>query len=55
MQAKQRIIDHLTNLATIELTATNQCLVHAEMCKNRGFNRLYKRFRDVGVEVGRTT
>ena len=34
----------------MKLTAINQDFVQAEMCKNRGFNRLYKRFRDVSLE-----
>jgi len=44
------VVDHLNNLLTIELTAINQYFVQAEMCKNWGFNRLYKRFRDVSLE-----
>ena len=50
MKAKDGVVDHLNNLLTIELTAINQHFVQAEMCKNWGFNRLYKRFRDVSLE-----
>ena len=50
MKAKDGVVDHLNNLLTIELTAINQYFVQAEMCKNWGFNRLYKRFRDVSLE-----
>ena len=50
MKAKDGVVDHLNNLLTIELTAINQYFVQAEMCKNWGFNRLYKRFRDVSME-----
>ena len=50
MKAKDGVIDHLNNLLTIELTAINQYFVQAEMCKNWGFERLYKRFRDVSLE-----
>ena len=50
MKARDGIVDHLNNLLTIELTAINQYFVQAEMCKNWGFNRLYKRFRDVSLE-----
>ena len=50
MKAKDGVIDHLNNLLTIELTAINQYFVQAEMCKNWGFDRLYKRFRDVSLE-----
>ena len=45
-----KVVDHLNNLLTIELTAINQYFVQAEMCKNWGFHRLYKRFRDVSLE-----
>ena len=50
MKAKDGVVDHLNNLLTIELTAINQYFVQAEMCKNWGFDRLYKRFRDVSLE-----
>ena len=50
MKAKDGVVDHLNNLLTIELTAINQYFVQAEMCKNWGFNRLYKRFRAVSLE-----
>jgi len=50
LKAKDGVVDHLNNLLTIELTAINQYFVQAEMCKNWGFNRLYKRFRDVSLE-----
>ena len=50
MKAKDGVIDHLNNLLTIELTAINQYFVQAEMCKNWGFNRIYKRFRDTSIE-----
>ena len=42
--------DHLNNLLTIELTAINQYFVQAEMCKNWGFERLYKGFRSTSME-----
>ncbi len=42
MKAKDGVIDHLNNLLTIELTAINQYFIHAEMCQNWGFDRLYK-------------
>ncbi len=50
MKAKDGVVDHLNNLLTIELTAINQYFVQAEMCKNWGLNRLYKRFRDTSME-----
>ena len=50
MKAKDGVVDHLNNLLTIELTAINQYFVQAEMCKNWGFSRLYRRFRDTSLE-----
>ena len=50
MKAKDGVIDHLNNLLTIELTAINQYFVQAEMCKNWGFDRLYKKFRATSME-----
>ena len=50
MKAKDGVVDHLNNLLTIELTAINQYFVQGEMCKNWGFNRLHKRFRNTSLE-----
>ena len=50
MKAKDGVVDHLNNLLTIELTAINQYFIQGEMCKNWGFNRLYKRFRNTSLE-----
>ena len=50
MKAKDGVVDHLNNLLTIELTAINQYFVQAEMCKNWGFERLYKGFRSTSME-----
>ena len=50
MKAKEGVVDHLNNLLTIELTAINQYFVQAEMCKNWGFHRIYKRFRATSME-----
>ena len=40
MQGSQRVIEALNAGLTIELTAINQYLVQAKMCKNWGLNRL---------------
>ncbi|QDU38493.1 Bacterioferritin [Maioricimonas rarisocia] len=40
MQGSQKVIDALNAGLTIELTAINQYLVQAKMCKNWGLNRL---------------
>ena len=40
MKGNQQIIDILNYLLADELTATNQYMVHAEMCDNWGYTRL---------------
>ena len=40
MKGNQQIIDILNYLLADELTATNQYMVHAEMCDNWGYKRL---------------
>ena len=50
MRAKDGVVEHLNNILTIELTAINQYFVQAEMCKNRGFERIYERFRANSLE-----
>lgn len=47
MEASARIVEHLNELLTLELTAINQYFLHSKMCENWGFERLAKRFRDV--------
>lgn len=41
--AKKTIIGLLNEVLTAELTAINQYFVHAKMCQNWGFERLYKK------------
>lgn len=45
MRAKEGVIDLLNRVLTNELTAINQYFVHAEMCHNWGFERLYEKIR----------
>jgi bacterioferritin len=40
MKGNEKIIDILNYLLADELTATNQYMVHAEMCDNWGYKRL---------------
>lgn len=40
MKGNEKIIDILNYLLADELTATNQYMVHAEMCDNWGYTRL---------------
>ncbi len=53
MKAKDGVIDHLNNLLTIELTAINQYFIHAEMCQNWGFDRLYKSLSTIFLGLAR--
>ncbi|HXG36219.1 MAG TPA: bacterioferritin [Dehalococcoidia bacterium] len=49
MEAKPGVIDFLNTVLTNELTAINQYFVHAELCKNWGYERLYRTFRDFSI------
>ena len=50
MKAKEGIIDRLNRVLTIDLTAVNQYFIHAEMCKNWGFERIAHSFRSSSLE-----
>jgi bacterioferritin len=41
MKGNERVIEQLNVRLAEELTATNQYMVHAEMCENWGYTRLY--------------
>jgi bacterioferritin len=49
MKPKDGVVDRLNNILTIELTVINQYFVQAEMCKNWGFKRLYKKFHSSSI------
>src|SRR6266496_1944202 len=49
MKAKEGIIERLNNLLTGELTAINQFFLHAEMCENWGYERLYHEVRERSI------
>ena len=40
MQGNAKVIETLNSLLADELTATNQYMVHAEMCENWGYDKL---------------
>jgi bacterioferritin len=41
VQAKEGVLERLNTILTNELTAINQYFIHAEMCKNWGYDQLY--------------
>jgi bacterioferritin len=45
MKGNDKLIETLNSLLADELTATNQYMVHAEMCSNWGYNKLHDDFQ----------
>src|SRR5262249_28938985 len=45
MRGHDKIIELLNEVLTAELTAINQYFVHARMCENWGYERLWKKVR----------
>ncbi len=50
MRAKEGVLERLNTILTNELTAINQYFIHAEMCQNWGFERLYHKLRELSIE-----
>jgi bacterioferritin len=50
VKANAKVIKHLNEVLTNELTAINQYFVHAKMFANWGFGRLAKRERDASID-----
>ena len=50
MRAKEGVLDRLNALLTVELTATHQYLVQAEMCRQWGYERLYHQLHEYSRE-----
>lgn len=50
MKGDPAIIDLLNEVLTNELTAVNQYFLHARVCENWGYERLYKKFRDESID-----
>lgn len=44
MKAKEGILDQLGEILTAELTAVHQYLLHAELCRHWGYERLAEKF-----------
>jgi bacterioferritin len=50
MRGHERIITLLNDVLTAELTAINQYFIHARMCENWGYERLWKKLRSESIE-----
>jgi bacterioferritin len=50
MKGKPEIIDALNEILTAELTAVNQYFLHARMCENWGYKRLWERIRAESID-----
>jgi len=44
------VIDLLNEVLTNELTAVNQYFLHARICENWGYDRLYGKFREESID-----
>ncbi len=50
MKGDPRVIDLLNEVLTNELTAINQYFLHARMCENWGYERLWKKIRAESID-----
>ena len=50
MKSSAEIIDALNDILTSELTGINQYFVHARMCENWGYTRLWERLRAESID-----
>jgi bacterioferritin len=50
MKGSQKVIDLLNDVLTNELTAINQYFLHARMCENWGYERLWHKIRDESID-----
>jgi bacterioferritin len=50
MKGKKEVIEVLNQVLTAELTAINQYFLHAEMCSNWGYERLYGEIRKHSID-----
>jgi bacterioferritin len=50
MQGSAKVIDLLNQVLTNELTAISQYFLHARMCENWGYERLWHKIRDESID-----
>ena len=50
MKGSNKVIDLLNEVLTNELTAINQYFLHARMCENWGYERLWHKIRDESID-----
>src|SRR5262249_28306583 len=50
MKGHDQVLDLLNDILTGELTAINQYFIHARMCENWGFERLWKKIRAESID-----
>jgi len=50
MKGDSKVIDLLNEILTGELTAINQYFLHAKMCQNWGYQRLYEYLRKESID-----
>src|SRR5687768_8220211 len=50
MKGHDKVIDLLNEVLTGELTAINQYFIHARMCENWGYMRLWKKLREESID-----
>ena len=50
MKGNPQVIALLNDVLTGELTAVNQYFIHARMCENWGYQRLYKKIRAESID-----
>ena len=49
MKGQDQVVTLLNDVLTAELTAVNQYFIHARMCENWGYKRLWKKVREESI------